>query len=180
MAKVVINMESLDPKKLAKLDAIIAEQADPAGNLMLILHEAQEIFGYLSRELQLHVARACDVSAAHINGIVTFYSFFIEEPNGKYNISVCMGTACFVRGADAVLEKFREELKFKPDMKMTEDGMFSLNEVRCIGACGLAPVVRINDKIYGHVKPEDVPGIIADIRAREAKLAEEQKEEVAV
>lgn len=166
----VFEMEKLDAGKLAQLDAWIAKQPDPAGNLMLILHEAQTLFGYLPKELQLHVARACGVSAARINGIVTFYSFFIEEPNGKYNISVCMGTACFVRGAGEVLDRFRSELGFKKNTKITEDGLFSLNEVRCIGACGLAPVVRINDKVLGHVKPENVPTLLTEIRqAEEAK-----------
>lgn len=161
------EVEKLDQALLAKLDQVIAGEENPSGSLMHILHEAQNLFGYLSHPLQYYIAKKCKVSTARINGIVTFYSFFIEEPNGKYTISVCMGTACFVRGAAEVLERFRTELGFKKTTKISEDGLFSLNEVRCIGACGLAPVVRINDKIYGRVKPEDVPGIIREIREKE-------------
>lgn len=169
MSKITFQMEILNPDLLEQLDRFIEQTANPKEGIISILHYAQSLFGYLPKELQLYIARKTDLPTAKVNGIVSFYSFFREEPSGKYTISVCMGTACFVRGAGDVLEAFRKELQPDRTTKMTQDGLFSLVDVRCIGACGLAPVVRINDKIFGHVKVEDVPRIIEQYRKLDAE-----------
>jgi NADH-quinone oxidoreductase subunit E/NADP-reducing hydrogenase subunit HndA len=130
------------------------------------LHKAQSIFGYLPQNLQLYIARALDLSGARVNGVVSFYSYFNEKPVGKYTISVCMGTACFVKGADKVLDRVMELTDCKKG-EMSKDGLFTIKDVRCIGACGLAPVMTINDKVYGKVTPKDVDDIIRHYRSIE-------------
>lgn len=174
MSKAIFNMESLDQGKLRELDAYIEAQSDPKGRIINILHKAQSLFSYLPKELQLYVARKTGLSAAKVNGIVSFYTFFSQEPSGKYCISVCMGTACFVKGSEAVLKAFRDELKLEGKKKVTEDGLFSLRDVRCIGACSLAPAVTINNKVFSHVKAEDIKDIIEGYRAKD-KEEEEAK-----
>ncbi|MCL2520276.1 MAG: NAD(P)H-dependent oxidoreductase subunit E [Spirochaetaceae bacterium] len=131
------------------------------GNIIQILHKAQHIFGYLPAEVQQHVADRVGVSLAHISGIVSFYNYFTVTPKGKYKIAVCMGTACFVRGSGEVLAQFEEQTGIKAG-KVSDDGKFSIDAVRCIGACGLAPVLTINEKVYGSVKPEQVKDILAN------------------
>jgi len=175
MQKSKFNMEILDSCKLRELDVFIEAEDNPQGRIIHILHEAQKLFSYLPQELQLYIARKTGLPAAKINGIVSFYSFFSQEPSGKYIISVCMGTACFVKGADAVFQAFRDELQLEEGQKTSADGLFSLRDVRCIGACGLAPVVTINNRIFGHVKKDDVKGIIEEYRI----LAKQEKAEVA-
>lgn len=129
------------------------------GSLITVLHHAQEIFGYLPTEVQSHIARRLEIPDSKVYGVVTFYSFFTIKPKGKFRINVCMGTACFVRGAADVLDAFAKELKIKAG-ETTGDMMFSLDALRCVGACGLAPVVTVNGKTYGRVKPEEVRGIL--------------------
>ncbi len=129
------------------------------GELINVLHKAQEIFGYLPAEVQEVVAKELNVSVAHVYGIVSFYSFFSMVPKGKFSISICLGTACYVRGAEKVLDEFRKQLNIQVG-ESTPDGRFSLSCLRCVGACGLAPVVMIGEKVYGRVAPEDVKGII--------------------
>lgn len=167
-----IDISMLTEELLEELDQTIAGYKNPSSHIIQILHDAQHLFGYIPPAVQLHIAEKTNLPAARINGIVTFYSFFSEEPKGLYNISVCMGTACFVQGADKVLQAFADDLGFSGDKTMSDDQVFALSDVRCIGACGLAPVVRVNDKIYGHVKEKDVPAIIAECRAH---LAEKQE-----
>jgi NADH-quinone oxidoreductase subunit E len=133
------------------------------GALIEILHKAQHIFGYLPRDVQLFVARKLGIPAAEVFGVVSFYSYFTMKPRGKHTISVCIGTACFVRGADKIIERFKEELGIESN-EITEDGLFTLRDVRCIGACGLAPVVTVGDKVYGRLKEEDVKDIINTYR----------------
>ena len=133
------------------------------GHLIQILHKAQELFGYLPESVQIHIGKRLDISAAKIFGVVSFYSFFTMEPRGEHVINVCMGTACYVRGADKVLEEFERILGVKAG-KTTEDGMFTLTSLRCVGACGLAPVVIIDDEVYGKVKKDDVAGLIEKIK----------------
>ncbi len=164
MPQIELDMSVLDTALLDELDTFIDSLPNPKGSIIAVLHKAQNLFGYLPRELQTYVAKRVGLPTAKINGIVTFYSFFNEEKNGKYTVSVCMGTACFVLGAQQVLDKFRSELKLKPEQKVTEDGLFTVADVRCIGACGLAPVVRVNEKIFGHVKEADVNTIIENYR----------------
>ena len=166
MSKQIFNMDILDKALLAQLDEYINTLEDKKGNLIHILHRGQELFGYLPKELQLHVARKADVPAATVNGVVSFYSYFTQEPAGKYTVSVCMGTACYVKGAEQIIKDFREKAGVE-GKNMSDDGLFTVRDVRCIGACGLAPVVTVNEKVYGHVKPEDVDKIIEACRKEE-------------
>jgi len=152
---------NLDSEKLKKLEAYIDGLKDKEGALINILHEAQDLFGYLPEDLQLFIARKLNITAAKVFGVVTFYSYFSMEPKGKHSISVCMGTACFVKGADKILEEFRKQLNIK-EGNNTEDGLFSIDTLRCVGACGLAPVVIIDGKVYGRVKVEEVAGILKE------------------
>ena len=164
--KTVLETKSLEPGKLELLDRYIESLEDRQGNLIHVLHKAQELFGYLPANLQLYIARALNLSGAKVNGVVSFYSFFTQEPRGKHTISVCMGTACFVRGAGAVLEKTKNVLGIDNN-QMTEDGLFTLRDIRCVGACGLAPVVMVNDKVYGHMTPEKMEALINALKEEE-------------
>jgi NADH-quinone oxidoreductase subunit E/NADP-reducing hydrogenase subunit HndA len=129
--------------------------------LINVLHKAQGIFGYLPAEVQEIVARELKIPVAKVYGVVTFYSFFTMIPKGQNPISICMGTACYVRGAEKVLEEFKRKLKVEVG-ETTKDGKFSLNCLRCVGACGLAPVVMVGDKTYGRVSPDGVGEILAE------------------
>lgn len=155
--------EELPKEKFQELKEFIDNLETTKGALIEILHKAQDIFGYLPRDVQLYIARKLGIPGAEVYGVVSFYSYFTTKPRGKYTISVCMGTACFVRGADKVIEKFKAELKIESN-ETTEDGLFTLRDVRCIGACGLAPVVLINDKVYGRVQVEQVSNIIKEYK----------------
>lgn len=156
-----IDESNLDKKKIKKLEEYIDNLKEKEGCLINVLHEAQDLFGYLPPELQLFISRKLDITAAKVFGVATFYSFFSMEPQGKHVINVCMGTACFVKGADKILKEFKTQLNIK-DNNTTEDGMFTIDSLRCVGACGLAPVVLVDGKVYGRVKIEDVAGIIAE------------------
>ncbi len=145
--------------KFAQLDEIIEKHKDERGALIPILHEAQEVFGYLPYEVQERIADGLGVSMAKVYGVVTFYSQFSLKKKGKYKINVCMGTACYVKGAGDILGKFLERLSIDVG-ECTPDGEFSLDSCRCIGACGLAPVVTINDEVYGRLTPEQVDEIM--------------------
>ncbi len=129
--------------------------------LINVLHEAQGIFGYLPAEVQEVVANELKVNVAHVYGVVTFYSFFTMIPKGRHPISVCMGTACYVRGAEKVLDEFKRLLDLKVG-ETSSDGKFSLSSLRCVGACGLAPVITVGEKVYGRVAAEDVKDILAN------------------
>jgi len=133
---------------------------DP-GELINVLHKAQSIFGYLPAEIQEVVAKELNISVAKVYGVVTFYSFFTMKPKGKFPISICTGTACYVRGADKVLEEFKRVLKLEVG-ETAQDGKFSLSCLRCVGACGLAPVVMVGEKTYGRVSPDEVRKIIEE------------------
>jgi NADH-quinone oxidoreductase subunit E/NADP-reducing hydrogenase subunit HndA len=133
---------------------------DP-GELINVLHKAQSVFGYLPAEVQEIVARELSVSTAKVYGVVTFYSFFSMIPKGEHPISICMGTACYVRGAEKVLDEFKKKLKVNVG-ETTPDGKFSLNCLRCVGACGLAPVVQVGEKTYGRVSPDGVAEILQE------------------
>ena len=159
-----------DHGQLAEIDAFIDDLAAKGsldGKLIAILHKAQEIVGYLPNEVQHHIAKRLAMPPATVNGVVTFYSFFSTVPKGKYVINVCMGTACFVVGADAVLAEFERLLGIKAG-ETTEDQRFSVNALRCVGACGLAPVVVVNEKMHGKVTVSDVAGIIEDYKKEAA------------
>ncbi len=150
-------------EKLAELNRIIDEYKGKEGPLMPILTKAQELFGYLPYEVQAHIAEALDIPVSDIYGVATFYSQFSVKPKGKYKIGVCMGTACYVKGSQLILNELIKELGVQPG-DTTEDGRFTLEATRCLGACGLAPVMMINEDVYGRLKPEDVKGILDKYR----------------
>ena len=152
-----------DSQKRAKLLEIIEESKSKPGSLIHVLHEAQEIYGYLPIEVQKVIAEGLQIPLAEVYGVVTFYAQFSLNPKGDYKISVCLGTACYVKGADKLLEKLQSELSIGVG-ECTEDGKVSLEACRCIGACGLAPVFTINEDVYGRKVPEDIPGILAKYR----------------
>lgn len=141
---------------------------DP-GELINILHATQDKLGYLPKEVQELIALELGISAARVYGVVSFYSFFTMKPKGKYPISVCMGTACYVRGGEKVLDEFRRQLGIEVG-GTTPDGLFSLDSLRCVGACGLAPVVMIGPRVYGRLKVTDVKGILDEIQALEKEI----------
>ena len=148
------------PEQHQKLLDLIESLKGQQGAVMPALQGAQEIYGYLPMEVQKEIARGLDVSLEEVYGVSTFYSQFSLTPKGKYNISVCLGTACYVKGADKVLDRLVTKLGIQPE-ECTEDGLFSLTACRCIGACGLAPVMTVNDEVYGRLVPEDVDSILA-------------------
>ncbi len=135
----------------------------PQSALIAILHEAQERCGYLSNEVMEHIAQVTEVPAAEIYGVATFYGYFRLQPQGKHRISVCMGTACYIKGAARILELIEDELDIKTG-ETTEDRLFTLDETRCIGACGLAPVLMVDEQVYGRVEQEQVKKILAEYR----------------
>lgn len=154
----------LSPHKVDELEAICQEHGNQPGELINILHKAQHLFGYLPAEVQQVVARRLNIPVSKVYGVVTFYSFFTMTPKGRHPISVCMGTACYVRGAEKVLDEFKRILKINVG-ETTPDGKFSLSSLRCVGACGLAPVVLIGEKVYGRVVPGDVEKILKELEA---------------
>lgn len=155
---------SLENKeKYEALQNVIDELRNEPGALMPIMQRAQDIFGYLPEEVQNYIAKELDIPVSDIYGVATFYAQFNLEPKGKYIISVCMGTACYVKGSQAVLDKLEEVLGV-PAGRTTADGMFTLNATRCLGACGLAPVIMVNDDVYGRLTPAQIPGIIEKYR----------------
>lgn len=133
------------------------------GELINVLHQVQSKLGYLPAEVQELIARELNMSAAKVYGVVTFYSFFTMVPQGEYPISVCMGTACYVRGAEQVLDELKRQLKISVG-ETSGDGKFSLSALRCVGACGLAPVVMVGDKVFGRVAPSDVKKILEEYK----------------
>ena len=155
-----------DLKKYQELEAYINELEAKPEELIAILHRAQHIFGYLPREVQEFIADKLHINVSKVYGVVTFYSFFTMEKKGKYVINVCLGTACFVRGADKILKEFESKLGIK-NGETTADGKFTLSSLRCVGACGLAPVVQVNDKTYGNVTIEDVANILEEYSKEE-------------
>lgn len=144
----------------AALLEVISKHKNDKGALMPILQEAQEIYGYLPIEVQTIISNEMNVPLEKVYGIVTFYSQFSLNPKGKYKISVCLGTACYVKGSGDIFNKLQEMLGIK-DGECTLDGNFSLESCRCIGACGLAPVLTVNDDVYGKLTVDDLDGIMA-------------------
>ena len=147
------------PEQEAQLKEVIAKHKDDPGAVMPVLQEAQDIYGYLPLEVQTMIAEGLDVPIDEVYGVATFYSQFALSPKGEYNISVCLGTACYVKGSGNVLNKLCEELGIEAE-ECTDDGKFSLTACRCIGACGLAPVMTINDDVYGRLTTDEIPGIL--------------------
>lgn len=151
----------LSDKKQQELKDVCKSFNNEKGELINVLHKAQSMFGYLPAEVQEVIAKELNLSVAHVYGVVTFYSFFTMIPKGRHPISICLGTACYVRGAEKVLEEFKRQLKIQVG-ETTPDGKFSLSCLRCVGACGLAPVVMVGEKVYGRVSTEGVQDIVAE------------------
>lgn len=144
----------------AKLMEVIAAHKGEQGAVIPVLHKAQEIYGYLPIEVQEMISEGLGAPLAEIYGIVTFYTQFTLEPKGENHIGICLGTACYVKGSGEILEKFKERLSIDVG-GCTPDGKFSLEATRCIGACGLAPVLTVNDEVYGRLEVKDVDDILA-------------------
>lgn len=158
MSSIKIELRQEDVNKIREICSSFNN--DPQ-ELINVLHKCQEHFGYLPAEVQEVISNEITVPVAKVYGVVTFYSFFTMTPKGKHPVSICMGTACYVRGAEKVLDEFRKELGLQVG-QTTPDGKFSLSSLRCVGACGLAPVVMVGDKTYGRVAPDDVKNILKE------------------
>lgn len=143
-----------------QLDAIIAESCHDKSLLMSVMQQAQGIYGYLPKEVQVMIAEGMDVPLEKVYGVASFYAQFSLTPKGKYEISVCLGTACYVKGAGDIFDKLSERLGIGAD-ECTADGKYSLTACRCIGACGLAPVLTVNEEVYGRITADDVDDILA-------------------
>lgn len=150
-------------EKYNQLEEFINSIPNKKGAVIEVLHKAQHIFGYLPQEVQVFVAEKLNVPASQVFGVVSFYSYFTTEPRGEYVVNVCMGTACFVRGAGSVLAEFEKQLNVKTG-QTTPDGKFTVGSLRCVGACGLAPVVMVNEKVYGNVTAADVEKILSEYK----------------
>lgn len=146
-------------EKEQKLQEAISKYKTIRGALIPVLHEAQELYGYLPMSVQRKISEGLNIPLAEIYGVVTFYTQFSLKPKGRFKINVCLGTACYVKGSGSILDKFKEKLGLEVG-ECSDDGKFSLDACRCIGACGLAPVIMINDDVYGRLTSDDVEGII--------------------
>jgi len=148
------------PEQEAELKAVIAELKDQPGALMPVMQKAQDIYGYLPIEVQTMISDEMGIPLEKVYGVSTFYAQFALQPKGKYKVSVCLGTACYVKGSGDIFNKL-EELLGLTNGECTADGKFSLDSCRCVGACGLAPVMMINGEVYGRLTVDDIPGILA-------------------
>ncbi len=151
--------QETEAEKYARINEVIEEYKGREGSLIQILHLAQGIYGYLPLELQKFIAEKLDIPLSKVSGVTTFYSFFATQPRGEHTIRVCLGTACYVRGGKKIVERLQEILGIKVG-ETTGDQKFTLEVMRCIGACGLAPAITINDKVYKQVNPEKLQNII--------------------
>lgn len=152
----------LSCKVAAEVEAICNKYGNDPGELITILHEAQHLQGYLPEEMQRLIASRLNIPASKVYGVVTFYTFFTMTPKGRHPISVCMGTACYVRGSEKLLDEFKRILGIDVG-ETTADGKFSLDCLRCVGACGLAPVVMIGEKVYGRLQAADIKNILDEL-----------------
>lgn len=160
----VCNVQTMtDEDKYILLENVIHDYEGKESNLIQILHMAQAIFGYLPPEVQHFIADQMGISVSKVNSVLTFYSFFSTKPKGKYSVSVCLGTACYVRGGKDVLGKLRDVMGIDVG-ETTEDKLFSLSVMRCIGSCGLAPAMTINGKVYKQVSPSKIQRILGMLK----------------
>lgn len=155
----------MDEKTVKELEQILSKYTNDKSNLIQILNEVQEKFGYVPTIAQEEIAKYLGIEVAEVYGVVTFYSRFTLKPKGKYAISVCMGTACFVKGGEQILERVKQKLGIE-EGQTTEDGKFSIDATRCIGACGLAPVFTVNEEVYGKATPQKVDEVIKEYQNR--------------
>jgi len=151
---------ALEKEKFEALKLVIDELRTESGALMPIMQRAQDIFGYVPQDVQEMIADGLGATLSEVYGVSTFYSQFSLEPKGEHVIGVCLGTACYVKGSQKILDKLSEELKIEVG-RTTKDGKFTLNATRCLGACGLAPVMMIGEEVYGRLTPDQVPDILA-------------------
>ena len=156
-------MPVITEEMYAQLDAVIAENKGTGGAVMRTLQAAQDIFGHVPKDVQIRIADGLGATLSDVYGVATFYSQFALEPNGENIIGVCLGTACYVKGSKKVLEKVCEELD-TPVGKTSADGLFTIRDTRCLGCCALAPVMMINDDVYGELTPDKIPDILAKYR----------------
>jgi NADH-quinone oxidoreductase subunit E len=147
-----------------ELSSFIDEWKVKPGSLIMMLHKIQETFGYISRDAAEKLALMSGIPLARVYGVITFYHFFKTTKPGKFKISVCLGTACYLKGGQDLIEEARSILSLKPD-EVSEDGLFSIDPVRCVGCCGLAPVITVNNDTYGKLTPDQLPAIIAKYRS---------------
>lgn len=157
-----------------KLEEILKIYTQDKDNLIQILNEVQEYYGYIPKQAQLAIAEYLTMSMAEVYGVITFYSRFTLKPKGKYNVSVCLGTACFVKGSEKVLDRLKEKLGIEVG-QTTQDGTFSIEATRCVGACGLAPVFTVNDEVYGKATPQMIDEVIEKYKSKEK---EDQNERI--
>ncbi len=165
MAKLKYDLNAED---FVALEEYINSQETLEGELIAVLHKAQGIFGFLPREVQVFVAKRLNLAVSKVYGVVSFYSYFTMTPKGKYRIAVCMGTACYVKGAEKIVKEFIKELKIEVG-ETTSDGLFSLDSLRCVGACGLAPVVLVGENVYGRDDARDAKGLVEKYRKLNAE-----------
>ena len=158
---------ALQEHAIKEIEEIVRKYENQPTPLMMILSEVQTKFGYIPMEAQELISELTGIPVAEIYGVVTFYSFFSLNPKGKYVIGVCLGTACYVKGSKLIIDKFAQNLGIEPG-QTTEDGLFTLDALRCIGACALAPAVRINDRVYPQMKVTDVDRILDELREKGA------------
>ena len=154
--------ECIENKIKKEVQDIMAPYKEEKDNLIPILNDIQEKYGYIPKTAQLEVSRYLNIPMAEIFGVITFYSRFTLEPKGKYNISVCLGTACFVKGSQAILDRLKERLKLE-EGKTSEDGKFSIDTTRCVGACGIAPVFTVNGEVYGHATVKKLDEVLKQL-----------------
>lgn len=162
-------MAHLQEAAVKKINEICDRYVDERTPLMMILSDIQKEYGYIPLEVQEIVSERTGISVAEIYGVVTFYSFFSLKPKGKYVIGCCLGTACYVKGAQQIIDKFSELIGIKPG-ETSDDGLFTLDALRCIGACGIAPAVTINGKVYPKLTVDAVPKVVAEYRAMEGNI----------
>lgn len=153
-------LQEFTPEQVAKLDSIIEKHKGQAGGLIPVLEEAQVCLEYLPLSVQKRIAAGLNLPLSRIYGVVTFYSFFTMTPRGKYTIRVCLGTACYVRGGKALTDALEKQFGIK-DGETTADRLFTLESVRCLGACGLGPVVVVNEDVHGRVKPAKIKDVLS-------------------
>jgi NADH:ubiquinone oxidoreductase subunit E len=161
-----MNCGIAESERFQELDEFISANHDPVdaqGSLIAVLQRAQELFGYLPQSVMAHVAQELQVPEVYIYGVATFYSYFTLVPRGKHPVWVCMGTPCYVKGASAIFEALKDRLRIQPG-ETTDDGLFSLVETKCVGACALAPLIMVGEDVYGHVTIEQIPEILEKYR----------------
>lgn len=158
--------EYIDKKLKEETKEILEQYKEDKENLIPILNDIQEKYGYIPKVSQLEISEYLNIPMAEIYGVITFYSRFTLEPKGKYNISVCLGTACFVKGSQAILDRLKDRLKLE-EGKTSLDGKFSIDTTRCVGACGIAPVFTVNNEVYGHATVKKLDEVIDNIKKEE-------------